>query len=84
MKKLNQSKKTTIEFLKESWLYRYLCEQPEFSTTRKEIAEKYGISDRDARRAMAELANYAAILSFSSAKGYRLAVIPSIYASPSK
>ena len=34
-----------------------------------------GTDDRHARLAMAELANYAPILSFSSKKGYRLAII---------
>ena len=71
MKRYDQSKKAKEEFMKNNIL-TLIMPDPDRSYTREELRRTLDTSDRKLRKGMAELANYQAVISPSSGKGYRL------------
>ena len=71
MKRYDQSKKAKEEFMKNNIL-TLIMPDPDRSYTREELRHTLDTSDRKLRKEMAELANYQAVISPSSGKGYRL------------
>lgn len=72
MKRYSQSKKAKEEFFKKSLIALIMSGEPERVFTREELSQELGLSPRETRREVAELANYQAVISLSSKKGYRL------------
>ena len=72
MKHYNQSKKAKEEFLRTSKIALIMSGEPERVYTREELAETLGVSDREVRSQVAELANHVAVVSLSKGKGYKV------------
>lgn len=72
MKHYDQSKKAKEEFLRTSKIALIMSNEPERVYTREELAETLGVSDREVRSQVAELANYVAVVSLSKGKGYKV------------
>ena len=72
MKHYDQSKKAKEEFLRTSKIALIMSGEPDRVYTREELVETLGISDREVRSQVAELANHVAVVSLSKAKGYKV------------
>ena len=72
MKRYSQSKKAKEEFLRTSLIALLMGGEPERVFTKEELSDSLGLNMRDTRRAIAELANYQAVIALSSRKGYRV------------
>ena len=71
MKRYSQSQKSKETYLKSSIIALLMCAEPERVFSKEELSDLLGLGGRDVRRAVAELANYVAVIALSSRKGYQ-------------
>lgn len=70
-KKYNQSNQAKKEF--KSVVYDYMCQDPQRTYTKEELAAHFGYTCRAIRNCISRVANYYPIIATSDKKGYKLA-----------